>query len=86
LLGSDGQPLATWNTAALSGLPATGIRNDFAYNKFKPGPYGLIAAMGAMATISLPPTVDAKPVAGRVTLKLTDVNGGTFSTALESNP
>ena len=42
--------------------------------------------MGAMATISLPPAAHATPVTGPVTLKLTDVNGGTFSTVLESRP
>ena len=84
LLGADGQKLAAWNTETLSGLPATDISNDFAYNKFKAGPYGLVAAMGAMAIISLPPAADAKPVLGPATLKLTDVNGGTFSAELAS--
>jgi thiosulfate dehydrogenase (quinone) len=83
LLGADGQPLAAWNTDALSGLPATDIRNDFDYNKFKAGPYGLVAGMGAMATITLPAAADAKPAPGHATLKLTDVNGRTFSTAVE---
>ena len=86
LLGTDGQSLAAWNTEALSALPATDIRNDFAYNKFKAGPYGLVAAMGAMATISLPPAVYAKPGPEPATLKLTDVNGRTFATVLESRP
>ena len=86
LLGADGEKLATWNTEDLTRLPATDIHNDFAYNKFKAGPYGLVAGMGAMATISLPAAANAKPVAGQVTLKLTDVNGGTFSTAVEGRP
>jgi uncharacterized membrane protein YphA (DoxX/SURF4 family) len=86
LLGTDGQKLAAWNTEALSALPATNIHNDFAYNKFKAGPYGLVAAMGAMATISLPPAAHATPVTGPVTLKLTDVNGGTFSTVVFNRP
>jgi thiosulfate dehydrogenase (quinone) len=83
LQGADGKPLATWNTETLTKLPATDIHNDFAYNKFKAGPYGLVAAMGAMATITLPPAADAKPVPGIAALKLTDVNGRSFSTAVE---
>jgi thiosulfate dehydrogenase [quinone] large subunit len=86
LLGTDSEPLATWNTETLSTLPATDIHNDFAYNKFKAGPYGLVAGMGAMATITLPPAADDKPVRGKAMLKLTDVNGGTFSTAVEGRP
>ncbi len=86
LLGTNGQPLAIWNTETLTRLPATDIRNDFAYNKFKAGPYGLVAGMGAMATITLPPVADAEPVQGQATLKLTDVNGGTFSTVIEGKP
>jgi thiosulfate dehydrogenase [quinone] large subunit len=86
LLDTDGQTLATWNTETLSTLPAADIRNDFAYNKFKAGPYGLVAEMGAMATVTLPQPADAKPVPGNTTLKLTDVNGRTFSTLLESSP
>ena len=82
LLSTDGQPVATWNTETLTRLPATDIRNDFAYNKFKAGPYGLVAAMGAAATVTLPPAADAKPVPGRATLMLTDVNGRSFTMAL----
>ena len=79
LLGADGKPLATWDTAALSHLPPGAIVNDFAYNKFKTGPFGLLAGMGAMATITLPapPGTPAAPT-GAVTLKLTDVNGRSF--------
>ncbi len=82
LLGADGQPVATWNTEALTKLPATDIHNDFAYNKFKAGPYGLVAAMGAEATVTLPPAADARPVTGTAVLKLTDVNGRSFTTGL----
>jgi thiosulfate dehydrogenase (quinone) len=86
LLGADGQALATWNTETLTKLPATDIRNDFAYNKFKAGPYGLVAGMGAMATVTLPSAAGAKPVPGNAVLKLTDVNGTAFSTAVEGRP
>ena len=82
LLGSDGNVLAGWNTEALTRLPQSAIVNDYAYNKFKAGPYGLVAEMGAAATITLPAPPDAKPAAGVVTLKLTDVNGRAFTTKL----
>ncbi len=83
LLGADGQPAATWNTEALTKLPATAIQNDFDYNKFKAGPYGLVAPMGAMATITLPPVADAKPVGDKPVLRLTDVSGRTFTGTLK---
>jgi thiosulfate dehydrogenase (quinone) len=82
LLGTDGHPIAIWSTESLTRLPATDIRNDFAYNKFKAGPFGLVGGMGAAATVTLPLAANAKPVPGRATLKLTDVNGRSFSTAL----
>ena len=77
LLGADNKTLVTWNTEQLSKLPASAIVNDFAYNKFKSGPYGLVAGMGAMATITLPPVAAAQPQGG-VALRLTDVNGRHF--------
>lgn len=77
LLGADGKTLATWNTEALTKLPASAIDNDFAYNKFKAGPYGLVAAMGAMATLTLPAVAGGQPT-GAATLRLTDVNGRHF--------
>jgi thiosulfate dehydrogenase [quinone] large subunit len=83
LIGGDGQPLETWNTETLTRLPADSIHNDFAYNKFEAGPYGIVAAMGAMATITLPPEPNARPPAGgNATLRLTDVNGRSFSLKL----
>ena len=83
LTGGDNEPLETWNTETLTRLPAVSIHNDFAYNKFKVGPYGIVAEMGAMATITLPPEPNVHPpAAGNTTLTLTDVNGGTFSLKL----
>jgi thiosulfate dehydrogenase [quinone] large subunit len=80
--GKD-EPLETWNTETLTGLPADSIRNDFAYNKFKPGPYGIVAEMAAMATITLPPQPNFHlPAGGNATLRLTDVNGRSFSLKL----
>lgn len=79
LLGADGATLASWNTEALTKLPASAIRNDFAYNKFKGGPFGLVAGMGAMATVTLPPARDGAHVVTATTLRVTDVNGRKFT-------
>src|SRR5205085_10469721 len=77
------EPLETWNTETLTRLPADSIHNDFAYNKFEAGPYGIVAAMGAMATVRLPPQPNVHPPAdGNATLRLTDVNGRSFSLKL----
>ena len=47
------------------------------------GPYGIVAEMGAMATITLPPQPNVRPPAGGNTImRLTDVNGRTFSLKL----
>ena len=86
VLGAEGKTLASWDTAALSALPASAIANDFAYNKFKAGPYGLAAAVGSAATITLPGGAVAKDIAGGAVLRLTDVNGRTFTDALTSSP
>jgi uncharacterized membrane protein YphA (DoxX/SURF4 family) len=83
LTGSETEVLETWNTETLTQLPADSIQNDFAYNKFKAGPYGIVAEMGAMATITLPPEPNVRPPAGgNTTLRLTDVNGRSFSLKL----
>jgi uncharacterized membrane protein YphA (DoxX/SURF4 family) len=86
LIGGENEPLETWDTATLTRLPADSIRNDFAYNQFKAGPYGIVAEMGAMATITLPPNPNVHPPAGGSrTLRLTDVSGRSFSLKLGEN-
>ena len=75
LLDADGEVLEHWNMAALSRLPKDAIANDFAYNKFATAPYGLVAKMGAMATLTLPGQESAD--ASRV-LRLTTVSGNSF--------
>ncbi len=85
LIGSDGKTvLATWDAQALSHLPKTDFANDYAYNKFGPGPFGIRAPMGAKATITLPlPSGTAAPSDGTV-LKLTDVDGRSFTARLQA--
>jgi hypothetical protein len=83
LTGGENEPLETWNTEAVTQLPADAVHNDFAYNMFKTGPCGIVAEMGAMATITLPPQPNVRPPAGGNTiLRVTDVNGRSFSLKL----
>ena len=82
----DGTVLELWDGAALSHLPASAISNEFAYNRFAPGPFGLRAQMGAMATIRLPATSAAAIVGvhGAARLELRTVNGNTFNVAVRA--
>ncbi|HEX2941697.1 MAG TPA: TQO small subunit DoxA domain-containing protein, partial [Rhodopila sp.] len=85
LLAADGTVLVAWDNASLAALPAAAIRNDFAYNRVETGPYGLVATMGAMATVTLPaPTAKAESSADKqaATFQLTDIDGRTSSTTM----
>jgi thiosulfate dehydrogenase [quinone] large subunit len=85
LLGSDGTVIQHWDASALSTLPKDAFSNDFAYNQFAAGPYGIRASMGAAATITLPPVPHSNVSQDtRVTLRLTDVDGRSFAAHLES--
>ena len=82
LKSSDGSVLEQWDGTALSHLPASAITNEFAYNRFAPGPFGLRAQVGAMATITLPATGGANAgssLQSAATLQLRTVNGNTFN-------
>jgi thiosulfate dehydrogenase [quinone] large subunit len=85
LLNGEKQPVADWNAAQLSKLPKTDFANDYAYNKFEPGPFGIRAQMGAAATVTLPVPASGT-IAGAKYIQLTDVDGRIFSAALGSNP
>ncbi|EEJ9031664.1 DoxX family membrane protein [Salmonella enterica subsp. enterica serovar Oslo] len=87
LKDADGATLIHWDTAMLSALPSESFRNDYAYNKFSPGRYGIQASVGSAAMLTLPAGVikrgsDRLPN-GPVTLVLIDMEGHTFSTPLE---
>jgi thiosulfate dehydrogenase (quinone) len=85
LLDADNQPLAHYDAAALSALPKTAFMNDYAYNKFAPGPFGIRAPMGAAATVTLPPPASGATPQARF-IRLTDVDGSAFLTTLDSKP
>jgi hypothetical protein len=83
LTGGENKPLETWNTETRTRLSPNSIHNDFAYDEFKAGSYGIVAKMGAMMTISLPPEPNVHPPAGgTATLTVTEVNGRSFSLKL----
>jgi thiosulfate dehydrogenase (quinone) len=60
---------------AFSALPKDAIRNDFAYNKFSTGPYGLVGKVGAMAEITLPLQ---RATGSDAKLRMTTVSGNHF--------
>ena len=77
LVDGGGAVVESWDATALSTLPEAAIRNDFTFNRVKPGPYGLVSEVGAEASIALPGR-RAVPVSPGLTLRVTDVEGKTF--------
>jgi thiosulfate dehydrogenase [quinone] large subunit len=84
LIGPDHATLNVWDAKALSALPKADFENDYAYNKFGTGPFGIRAPMGAKATITLPPRVGMGAVPLGSVLKFTDVDGSNFTTRLQA--
>ncbi len=84
LVGPNKVLLAHWDARALSALSASDFANDYAYNKFAAGPFGIRAPMGAAAMITLPPATGSAPLVGSLTLRMTDVDGRSFTTPLRS--
>jgi thiosulfate dehydrogenase [quinone] large subunit len=86
LTSGDGAVLEQWDGAALSHLPVSAIANAFAYNRFAPGPFGLRAQMGAMATVTLPAAsgADIRDFHSAARLQLHTVNGNTFDVAVRT--
>jgi uncharacterized membrane protein YphA (DoxX/SURF4 family) len=83
LLDSNKHSVAHWNAALLSKLPKTAFANDYAYNKFGPGAFGIRAKMGAAATLTLPvPASASETTNGARYVQLTDVDGSTFTATL----
>ncbi|ELC8790486.1 DoxX family membrane protein [Salmonella enterica] len=90
LKDASGNALVHWDTAMLSAIPAGSFRNDYAYNKFTTGHYGIQAIVGSAATLTFPAGTltggnDRIPD-GPVTLVLRDAEGHTFSTPLRRVP
>ena len=83
LLDANNKPVVQWTAQELARLPKSSFANDYAYNKFGPGPFGIRAPMGAASYITLPVAGgDATGNHHPVKLQLTDVDGRTFSAPL----
>lgn len=78
LKNADGQTLYHWDNQTLAALPASAVVNDYKYNLFKPATYGLQAAMGAKATITLPLN-EALNASDGLRLQLRDASGHDFT-------
>ncbi|WP_043201153.1 TQO small subunit DoxD [Paraburkholderia acidipaludis] len=84
LLDANNAPVVQWDAEALSHLPKSAFDNDYAYNRFGPGPFGLRAPMGAASYITMMlPAGNAADAAKAVRVTLTDVDGRTFSAPLQ---
>ncbi len=84
LTDAKGAVVERWDMHALASLSPAAIANVFAYQRFRTGPYGLIAPVGAMADITLPPE-PAAPGAlavGSYRLVFSNVSGRRFSVAV----
>ncbi len=83
LLNNTGKVVESWDSAALAKLPKSAIHNDFKYQKFHTGRFGIVGPVGAMATIELPasPGVMSLPT-GKYVLNLVSINGHTWSLPL----
>ncbi|EED9465014.1 quinol oxidase, partial [Salmonella enterica subsp. enterica] len=82
----SGETLMYWNTTILSALPQDSFRNDYDYNQFATGNYGVQAIVGSAATIILP-VGELKDGLDRLpdeplTLTFKDMEGHTFITSL----
>jgi thiosulfate dehydrogenase (quinone) len=84
LKSPDGSVLEQWDDTALSHLPTSAITNEFAYNRFAPGPFGLRAQM-ATITLSVASGADTASLHSAATLQLRTVNGNTFAVAIRTN-
>ncbi|AOW48027.1 quinol oxidase [Acetobacter lambici] len=82
VIGPDKVIAEHWDAKVLSALTKQNFDNDYAYNKFGPGPYGIRAPMGAKATITLPWLTQAHTPANGSVIRFTDVDGRIFTAPL----
>jgi thiosulfate dehydrogenase [quinone] large subunit len=79
LYAPDGRAVERWNAITLSHLSPDRIHNGFAYNRFVPGFVGLVARVGAEATVTLPPRRSRLVlVPGRYRLDVRTVSGARY--------
>jgi thiosulfate dehydrogenase [quinone] large subunit len=78
LLDDRDAVIARWDASTLGHLSPSQIGNDYPYNRFVTGPYGLVAEMGARARIELPMNA-VLSLPSPVRLTLTTVDGRVFT-------
>lgn len=78
----SGKILAHWDGAELAALPKDNFKNEYAYNQIVPGPYGLVARMGAKAEIRLPLDTSLLASTRNAAIRLTTVDGRSFRAEL----
>ena len=83
LKDAEGNVLMHWDTATLSELSENSFSNDYDYYQFKASAYGIEAMTGSAATITLPLEPEQHLQNVPVMLVLKNVEGKTFSTALD---
>lgn len=84
LLNAQGKTVEAWDGKKLGMLPKTAIVNRFTQvwaSQFKPTAYGIGGVTGAKARITLPGS--ASLPAGSYTLRLTDIDGKHWQTAVK---
>lgn len=83
VLDRTGTVVEHWDSAVLAKLPKSAIHNDFDYQRFHTGKFGVVGPVGAMATIELPASANGASLpAGQYTLKLVSVNNHVWSLPL----
>ncbi len=83
LIAQNGALVEIWTAKDLSALPASQIKNTYAYNQITTGPNGLVAPVSAKAEITLAPDQPSlKLPAGNYQLQLYTINGHRFDLVL----
>ena len=83
LSDANGTVVERWTAAILSKLPKTAIHNDFDYQRFHTGRFGIVGPVGAVATIRLPGVLNGVPLSsGHYALNLVSVNNHVWSLPL----
>lgn len=83
LLDSAGKVVEQWDGLSLAKLPKAAIHNDFDFQRFRTGKFGIVGPVGAMATIELPGSITGALLpTGHYTLTLVSVNDHIWSLPL----
>jgi thiosulfate dehydrogenase (quinone) len=83
LSDAEGAVVERWSGSDLARLPKTAINNDFDYQRFHTGKFGIVGPVGAVATIRLPGALNGVPLSsGYYVLNLVSVNDHTWSLPL----